>query len=223
MACPVEVLSLGVGAKKGWLSPKPSENTENNQGAQEYLFHEDETDRPTEAIRCFSLQQLRRQHGDYDALKLDVEGAELDAIKGDYRYIKETRPVLWIECNENPQSMQILSALRSLGYTPLYLAFPAFRRGNFNEANDLIFPMAYEAALLAAPSESLDCVDWTVENEDVIIRTVVTHDDLRRALFDTPRWCRQDWVELGRPELIARLGKFFEGKSIQSFLRGYDE
>ena len=169
---------------------------------------------------CFPLRRLRRSHGDYDALKLDIEGAELDALKSDYAYIKEKQPTLWIECNETPQSLQLLSALRSLGYAPLYIAFPAFRDKNYLGKSDSIYPMAYEAALVAARPGMLDSMDWQVAGEEIIERPVTTHGELRRALFDTPRWSRKDWLHLGRAELIAQLTRCQAGQELGDFLAG---
>lgn len=219
LPCSAEIVAAGVGARRGWLTPTDATADKVNHGAQAYEYHGAQEGEPDNAVPCFTLAGLRRVHGDYDALKLDIEGAELDALKGDYTYIKENQPVLWIECNETPQSLELLSALRSLGYAPLYLAFPAFRRDNFRGNPDLIHPMAFEAALVAARPGVLDGVDWQVAGEEIIMRPVMTHGDLRRALFDTPRWSRQDWLELGRAELIARLGRGQRGQTLAEFLR----
>jgi len=220
MPCPAEIIPAGVGVHPGWLTPEPNEAITKNRGAQKYLWHGAEDDLPGEAVPCFPLQRLRRVHGDYDALKLDIEGAELEALKSDYAYIKQTQPTLWIECNETPQSLQLLSALRSLDYAPLYIAFPAFRDQDYLGKSDSIYPMAYEAALVAARPGVLDRVDWRVAGEEIIARPVTTHGELRRALFDTPRWSRKDWLQLGRAELIARLTRCLAGQELGDFLAG---
>ncbi len=218
LSCPSALVGAGVGMRPGWLSLVPESAGSGNRGAQSYRFHERPEEADGAAVPCRTLAQLREAHGDYDLLKLDIEGAELDAIRGDYRYLKERRPILWIECNETRASLEVLSALRSLDYEPLYIAFPAFRRANFKGDPDPIYPMAYEAALVAARPERLAAVDWAIAGEEIIVRPVATHFDLRRALFDTPRWSLRDWTDLGRAELIARLTRAHAGQGLGSFL-----
>jgi len=220
MSCPTQVINAGVGLHRGWMIPTPAKEIVNNHGAQEYVFHDAPDNAPNEAVPCFPLRQLRHDHGNYDALKLDIEGAEIDALKSDYNYIKENQPVLWVECNETPQSLLLLSAMRSFGYAPFYIAFPAFRRRSFRREPDLTYSMAYEAALVGARPGVLDDVDWQVEGEEIIARPVTSHNDLRRALFDTPRWSREDWLNLGRAELIARLTRADAGQTLGDFLSG---
>ncbi len=217
-SCPTNVVSAGV-ANSDWVIPKQRSDIDGNHGAQDYEALPDGVEPTASAIRCHSLKALRSIYGDYDAMKMDIEGHELEAIKGDYAYIKKRQPLLWLECNESEYSFQLLSALRSLDYTPIYLAFPAFRGANYHGAKDLIYPMAYEAALLAAPAGLIDDVTWEVEGEDIIARKVMTHPELRRALYETPRWCHADWLGLSRAELLGCLGKLANGQRLADFLR----
>lgn len=158
-------------------------------------------------IKAKSLKELRAKFGNYDCLKLDIEGMENQAIRGDIEFIQKHRPVIWAECNEEPNSILLLEALVWLGYEPLYVAFPAFRAANFNGCDDKIYPIAYEAGLLAAPKERLASFTGKVDGEDIIVRPVRTSFDLRKALWATPRWGEADWTEMSRPELIALLGR----------------
>jgi len=104
----------------------------------------------------------------------------------------------------------------------VYVAFPAFRRLNFLGSDDLIYPMAYEAGLLAASPERLSLLaDGPIAHicgEEVIIRPLKSALDLRRAFFDTPRWNRKDWLTLSRPELLARLGRAVKQQTLKDFL-----
>lgn len=216
--CPTTVVHSGVGARDGTVALRIQGNDPQNHGAQSYDYTDALADTPC-SIACSTLRKLRISHSDYTALKLDLEGMEVDAIKGDYAYIAKTRPLLWAECNETQDSLLILSAMKSLGYNPVYIAFPAFRTDNYRAMRDLRYPLAYEAALFAAPAELLAHVDWQARAFDnTIIRPVQTRADLRKALFDTPRWGKKDWEGLSRAELLGRLTRTESRQSLKDFL-----
>lgn len=219
LPCPAELVASGLAGRPGWLAPASEDP--HNHGATAFR-HSEEQPASGPAIRCQTLAALRASHGDYDFLKLDLEGMELDALRGDFPYIRERRPVIWAECNENPDSLRLFSGLKWLDYDVLYLAFPAFRTANFHSSPNLIYPMAYEAALVAAPSARLAALaaaaPTLVPGEDILCRRVETAYDLRCALFDTPRWSRADWAQLSRAELIARLGRCGDGVRMQEFM-----
>lgn len=220
--CPVTVVLGGVGARQGSLRLQNQGGVTANHGAQAYDFGETDPD-GADTVPCYPLKNLRRRYGDYTALKLDVEGMEVDVIKGDYAYIKERHPIIWAECNEEKSSLTILSALKSLGYKPVYVAFPAFRKKNYLSNPDLQYSFAYEASLFAAPHDLLDTIDWSHEVfEDAIVREVATIFDLRKAMFDTPRWGRPDWEALSRAELIARLTRAISDQNFETFLTKCD-
>jgi FkbM family methyltransferase len=169
-------------------------------------------------VKSLSLEDLRGEFGAYDVLKLDVEGMEVDAILGDLDYISSRQPIIWVECNETSRSILLLETLCRLKYKPLYVAFPAFRVQNFKKSGEKIFPMAYEAALLAAPRNRLDMFIGKVAGEELIVRSVLTPDELRRALWDTPRWSMPEWVDLKKAELVALLGRQHKREDFQTFL-----
>ncbi|MEM6913048.1 MAG: FkbM family methyltransferase, partial [Pseudomonadota bacterium] len=68
-----------------------------------------------------TLKALRALHGDYDFLKLDLEGAETGALQGDWDYIASKKPVIWCECNESEKSRELFRQLRSAGYAIQYV------------------------------------------------------------------------------------------------------
>jgi len=216
--CPATVLGVGVAETAGRLVPHDAGDPQNH-GATEWRVAASDVGE-AEGTACVTLRELRASHGDYSFLKLDIEGMELAALRGDLDHIKRHHPVIWAECNETPASLKLLGAMRWLGYDPLYVAFPAFRRANFKGSKDSIFPMAYEAGLLAAPPDRLADFTGQVAGEEVLVRKVNTAHDLRRALWDTPRWAQADWVTLSRPELIARLGRISKGQGLKEFLAG---
>ncbi|WP_195759979.1 FkbM family methyltransferase [Paracoccus sp. S-4012] len=220
LPCPARLAPCGVGARGGWLGPALEDPQ--NHGATRYSHAET---RPEEgpAIPCRTLADLRAEFGPYDMLKLDLEGMELDALRGDLWYLRDRHPLIWAECNESPESLSLLGGLKWLEYDVLYVAFPAFRKTNHRGTEELIYPMAYEAALVAGPAERLAGLATRaaalVPGEDIICRPIATSFDLRRALFDTPRWARPDWTGLSRAELIARLGRMEKGVALREFLK----
>lgn len=211
--CPFRIAPFAAAAGSTSLRPR-NDSGAGNAGAITYEMAEgDEL-----AVIGRSLQDLRAEYDDYDVLKLDIEGMENDAIRGDIDYILQHRPVVWAECNETPSSILLLEALCWIGYEPLYVAFPAFRSDNFNKSPYIIFPMAYEAALLAAPLDRMQAFVGRVQGEDIITRPVKTSFDLRKALWATPRWSLPDWTSLSRPELIALMGRQMRKQELVDFL-----
>lgn len=211
--CPVRIAPFAIGQAKGLLQPR-GDGQGGNAGAIAY----EPTDRAKGSIPCRPLRDLRGEYGDYDVLKLDIEGMENEAIRGDIDYILQHRPVIWAECNEHVSSIALLEALVWLKYEPVYVAFPFFRQNNTNQSSERIFPMAYEAALLAAPPDRLAAFTGTVPGEDIIIRPVKTSYDLRRALWSTPRWAMEEWVGMSKAELIGQLGHQSQHGELGKFL-----
>jgi FkbM family methyltransferase len=211
--CPSQIAPFAVAQSDGWL--RPQTGGQNNAGAIAYE-HTDEEAAGT--VPCRSLASLRAEFGDYDVLKLDVEGMENEAVLGDIEFIKEHRPTIWAECNDDMSSLKLLETLIWLNYEPVYVGFPFFRNANFNQSQDRIFPMAYEAVLLAAPQDRLADFTGKVDGEDIIVRPVKTGYDLRRALWAIPRWSLQEWTDMSRPELIALLGRQHQKQELAEFL-----
>ena len=210
--CPTQVTNVAVAREEGWVRVAGGDG--DNLGATRFQL----SDAGEGALPARSLRQLRATHGDYDILKLDIEGFEKEALAGDTDYIRKARPVIFAECNEDPASLGLLGALVWLGYAPVYLAYPAFRRANHKGCADLIYPIAHEAALLAAPVDRLERLIGTLPGEDIIVRRVETAGALRRALWDTPRWGMAEWLSLSRAELMARLGRYHRGQTLAAFL-----
>ena len=170
------------------------------------------------AVRCTTLKELRRAHGDYDVLKLDLENMESNAIKGDMTYIQRRAPVIWAECNEDLQSFRLAEMLLGLGYQVKYLAFPLCRQDNFREIKYPRLPFHYEAALVAAPPVRMQRLKTELPFDVVITRPIREPADLRKAIFDTPAKSFEDWAGLSRPDLIGRMMRMKEGQALSEFL-----
>jgi FkbM family methyltransferase len=215
VTCGHLLVACALGAVVGRLIP--TDVMAGNHGALAY-HATDQTEEDTARVECLPLWHLRAQYGRYDILKLDVEGMEVEALKGDFEHIRDHKPVIWAECNEALSSILLLEALVAAGYQPLYLAFPAFRHANFRGQTDLPYPMAYEAVLLAAPPDRLAQLDVTGLGEEIIVKSVTTGWDLRQALWTTPRWAHADWARASRVELVSLLGRMSRGEELGRFL-----
>lgn len=219
LPCPSDLVAKGLGARPCWLVPVDEDAS--NHGATAYR-QSDEVPGTGPAIACETLPGLRARLGDYDVLKLDLEGMELEALRADFAFLRARKPVIWAECNESRDSLDLLGALKWLNYDVLYVAFPAFRKANHRGSADLIFPMAYEAALVAGPADRLNRLAEQASDlapgEEILLRRIDTAYDLRRALFDTPRWARREWATMTRAELIAQLVRCRNGVKIETFL-----
>lgn len=215
--CPATVAACAISLHEGLLQLDEADDA--NHGARSYqsVDPEEETGGSGYTVPSLPLWELRNRHGNYDCLKLDVEGMEFDALRSDFEYLQQEKPVIWAECNESRESLRILEAMMALGYDPLYVAFPAFRADNFNKSPDLIYPMAYEAALLACNAERRAGLE-AIAGPEVILQPVKSGWDLRQALWSTPRWAQKDWVDMSRPQLIALLGRMSRGEELGEFL-----
>lgn len=193
---------------------------QNNLGATTWQLIQPGT--PTEGdaeIDSTTLAALRERFGEYQLLKLDVEGAEKAVVMGDKNWLERAKPIIWAECNQNAASIGLLELLLSLGYAISYVAYPSFRQAPFRKPAEDVFPLAYEAALLAGPSNVLANFRPSIAGEELICAPVRNGDELAQMLWRTPRWALPTWVNMSRLELLALLGRQYRGESFEEFLQ----
>lgn len=169
-------------------------------------------------IRSVTLADLRTEHGAFDLIKLDIEGMELDALRGDLDFLAQGKTTLWIEANEDVRSLEVASLLLSANLELFYFAFPAFNPKNFNGDPEPVFVFAFEAGLLAAPA-SHPSLSRTLIDAGCILKPVHCLDDLKDALWRTPRWGMTEWQGAENiQELAALVGRSILGESFAVFL-----
>lgn len=89
-----------------------------------------------------------------DFIKIDVEGMEIDVVKGAMRLIEECRPILYVENDRTEKQRALTERLIAHGYS-LYWHSPAlFNENNFfrNETN--VFGATRSLNMLCIPEES---------------------------------------------------------------------
>jgi hypothetical protein len=91
--------------------------------------------------------------GPFALLKIDVEGMELEVLRGAQRIIEQHRPILYVEDDRVDKTAALESALRDLGYR-LYRHNPLlFNPRNHRGNNDNVFGDASFINLMCIPKE----------------------------------------------------------------------
>jgi FkbM family methyltransferase len=171
-----------------------------------------------EAPRCLmTLSQLYEQYGPFDLIKLDIEGAELDVLRHALEFLCAERLTLWVECNEAPLSLEIAELFLSRELDVFYFAFPSHNPDNFNAVDNAIFPFAYEAGLLVSPRKT-PLLSEQLAKHGCVLCPVLAVEDLRAALWVTPRWGMSEWHGKTLGQVAALAGRTLRGDDYASFL-----
>ncbi|MGI1662653.1 FkbM family methyltransferase [Palleronia sp. KMU-117] len=203
------IASVALGPRNGFAELEGSRS--NNLGASRFRRADERPAGPT-AIKAVTLRDMRAWHGDYSALKLDIEGAEFEVLKGDADYIRAAKPLLWVECNEDARSLDLADFFSWAGLDPLFVAVPALP-----EALDGISPEVCEGFLLGGWRTRCEGTPDLPQGRG-FVRPIGSRRDLRDALWDTPRWADAGWDSLVRSELVARLSRLTLGQRFQDFI-----
>ena len=148
----VSCLQQGIGDKEyeTWI-PLLNPTSSQNMGALCIDQHDEEQG---ERIRVTTLDSLAVVHKmpSCRLLKIDVEGMERRVLDGAVQFIKQCKPVLFIENNQEEHSRAIISRLLSLGYRCWWHIAPYFSQKNYLSCQENVFENRWEANMLCIHS-----------------------------------------------------------------------
>lgn len=164
-----------------------------------------------------TLSKLRKEHGPFDLIKLDAEGMEFSILQDDAEFLSKNETTLWVECNEDIRSTYVADLLLSWGLEVYYFAYPSHNPDNMRGVSEAIFPMAYEAGLLASPRIRPQLSDDLVKHR-CILEPIWSSEDLRSALWRTPRWGLPEWQGRSAEQVAALAGHALQGNNYGTYL-----
>ena len=164
-----------------------------------------------------TLAELRQLYGPFDLIKLDVEGMERELIESDADFLRTGRCHLWLECNERTSSIELVETLLGFDLDVFFFAFPSHNPDNYRKDPETLLPFAFEAGLLAGRNLA-PALDANLLAHGCILRSIRSTDDLRQALWRTPRWGLKDWEGRSASEVAALAGRILVGQDYSKFV-----
>jgi FkbM family methyltransferase len=164
-----------------------------------------------------TLAELRERHGPFDLIKLDLEGMEIEALRGDEAFLSSGATTLWLECNEHPNSLLLLNLILPWGLNVHYFAAPSHNPANFRSLSEPILPWAYEAGLLVSRRQPAP-LDRALTDHGCVLQTITSRADLEEAMWLTPRWLPAAYAHANITELAAVAGRALAAESRDHFL-----
>lgn len=113
--------------------PEFDYNLENNYGGLSLGEHVQGESVGVVTLDSFTVPSCR-------FLKIDVEGMELDVLKGATKFIAQHRPVLYIENDREDRSPDLVRFTAALGYRMYWHKPPLFNPNNFLKNPENVFP-----------------------------------------------------------------------------------
>jgi len=124
--------------------------------------------------------------GKVDFIKVDIEGMELELLRGAKDTIKKYRPLIFLEVNSLDQAVGIFEWMRDGNYRTYGLISPAFNPNNFNQVQENIFNLAKECGVLLVPEEKIGEHLETIEHQG--LPEIINADDLALLLLHKPQY-----------------------------------
>jgi FkbM family methyltransferase len=90
-----------------------------------------------EKIRLLTIDSMDLQQCDF--MKIDVEGMELEVLKGAQKTIEQFRPALYVENDREKKSAALIKHLKSISYDLYWHRPPLFNPHNFAGNRENIF------------------------------------------------------------------------------------
>ena len=179
----VDVVNAICGEKRGHVEFRPDYAGEKNFGGVSFANAASDTrlamfrwlDRlrssAVTSIPVVTLDDLCRSQR-VSFIKLDIEGMELDALRGGRELIGRCQPVISFEQNSTARLSETHDYLTGMGYRMLWLETQPFNRSNFRGQGDNIW-WRTETCILALPghfSPPLELIPVTGDEVTVPVR-----------------------------------------------------
>jgi FkbM family methyltransferase len=145
----VECHHAAVGAEDGFVQvPDIRYDVPTNFGGLD--VRQFKSGRKVRLVRLDSFLDLPR----LGFLKVDVEGMELEVIRGARELIGRHKPVLYVENNKGVHSQSLIELLWSLDYRLFWHLPPLFNPGNFAGDSEDLFPGIVSVNMLCFPKSA---------------------------------------------------------------------
>jgi FkbM family methyltransferase len=146
----VEAINMGVGVSSGVLSlPRLDYSSEHNFGGASLGVNQGGDEVSVITLDSLDLSSVF-------LLKVDVEGMELDVLRGGEALLSRCRPVLYVENAEASRSPALIDYLQSIDYHLYWHFSPFFTPDNFLNVAEDVFGGKHDANMLCLPAP-VDC------------------------------------------------------------------
>jgi FkbM family methyltransferase len=102
---------------------------------------------PLTTVDALELQSCR-------LLKIDVEGMELEVLKGAVQMLQRCRPLLYVENDRDENSLVLMGYIDSQGYHMYWHCPPLYNPHNYYENDENVFGHTGSGNLICVPAEA---------------------------------------------------------------------
>jgi len=110
----IEVIRAAVYSTSGFVALEPSDSARGHGNA--HVGPNAEHSHPSVKVPCTTLDDFAREHIVPDTIKIDVEGAESDVLKGAEKLFTRSRPHLICEVHDTANASFVETWLKTRGY-----------------------------------------------------------------------------------------------------------
>lgn len=175
---------------------------DNNFGA-ESLNNIKTTTASVEEVPVIPLDSLNIEKVNF--IKIDVEGLEINVLKGAKNLIQQNSPIIVAEVNDLEAGSPILNWATLSNYKVFGLAELAFNPENYNLEKINIFGNSKECGLILVPSSKEAEFDSILKSN--LLPLIKTIDDLALLLMHKPQYYEE---VLSKGNVAAILGLMFD-------------
>ncbi|MGE8628488.1 FkbM family methyltransferase [Achromobacter denitrificans] len=204
---------VGRGSDVGFVGVNPA-----NSGSFSVVGDANGRETAPVAETILALDAIDARYGPFDLIKVDAEGMEASILHSGAAVLARPDCTLWLECNESVASLTLYDILDDAGLDVWYFSFPAISRNNFSGNPFREYPFAYEAGLWACRGNA-PVLSPELRTAGCTLRKIVSREDLRQALWLTPRWSPAEWDRSEISEIVALACHELMGEEEQTFLR----